>query len=690
MSEQNWKTSPDHENTGWPKGVPYIVGNEMCERFSYYGMRAILTVHLVSLYVLAGQAEDVAKDAATGAYHLFAGAVYAVPMLGAILADRFWGKYNTILWLSLMYCVGHGILAVADIPADPNTRLLLVYIGLGCIAIGAGGIKPCVSANVGDQFGRGNWFRVQTIYQIFYFSINFGSFFATLLIPFIRGDGTVLWRTSLAFGVPGILMGIATFFFWMGRAKFVHIPPKPGGKLGKLDTLAGSLMFLAIGHLYVTPAEWGWTVRIIISVVCFAAGLGVFMYRQGIEQDDGFLAILVYNLRAKLTGEEAAPLAGAGAAPKETLVEDAAGAGGSSSSAAVRGIDPDKNSTKSDSPLVESAFWSKFWGPAIRRFGLEAAEGPHAVLKVCTIFIFIPVFWAIFDQHGSTWILQAQWMDTTLMSGITALPEQVSAANPLMVMALIPIMNIVFRISGKVGFEATPLRRMVVGLMVAGASFAIAALIQQGIDPHVAEAMVAGVQQCTETGIEGMKQASMAAFQENFIHNCSNFAEGQWAQGVVDAAAHCTPDEVKQLAESVALTYKDYPATCDAWKDTSFFRIDYYANVPGRVSIWWQILAYLVLTTSEVLVSITALEFAYTQAPKRMKSIVMGLFLLTVTLGNAFVTIMTGAKDAMAEMLGGEFGQAEFFWFFCWAAVIVGALMGVRALFYKQRDFTQD
>lgn len=567
MSSTEWKTSPDHENKGWPKGVPYIVGNEMCERFSYYGMRAILTVHLVSLYVLSGQGKDLAQANATSTYHLFAGAVYAVPMVGAILADRFFGKYRTILWLSLMYCVGHGVLAVADIPADPDTRLHLVYLGLGCIALGAGGIKPCVSANVGDQFGRGNWFRLQTVYQVFYFSINFGSFFATLLIPVIRGDGTVLWRTSLAFGVPGVLMAIATFFFWKGRDKFVHIPPKPGGALGRLDTLAGSILFMAIGHLYLTPADWGWGIRGGISAACIVAGMAVFLYRQGIEQDDGFLAILLFNLRAKFSGDTTS----------DTSMQTPKGDHGAAS------------------PLVTSAFWAKFWRPAINKFGLESAEGPHAVFKVCTIFIFIPVFWAIFDQHGSTWILQAQKMDTT-MFGITVLPEQVSAWNPLMVMGLIPVMNLVYKLSGKLGIQATPLRRMVVGLLMAAGSFAIAALIQRAID----------------------------------------------------------------------------------------------VNGPGVVSIWWQVLAYLVLTTSEVLVSITALEFAYTQAPKRMKSIVMGLFLLTVTLGNAFVSIMAQAKDFMAEMLGEPFTQEQFFWFFCWTAVIFGLLMGFRSYFYEQRDFPQD
>jgi POT family proton-dependent oligopeptide transporter len=579
MAETAYRSSPDHENTGWPPGVAYIVGNEACERFSYYGMRAILTVHLVALYALTGMEQAAAEAEATAAYHTFAGAVYAFPMIGAILADRLLGKYKVILSLSLMYCVGHGILAIADIPTDPNTRLTLVFAGLACIAIGAGGIKPCVSANVGDQFGRGNWFRVRTIYQIFYFSINFGSFFATLLIPFIRGDGTELWRVSLAFGIPGVLMAIATFFFWLGRDKFVHVPPRPGGHLGKLDALSGGLIFLAIGHLYVTGGlHWG--LQAVISLVFVAAGLGVFGYRQTVEQDDGFLAIVFYNLRAKLTGE-------APPRPSTATTE-----GGEASSAGVRALDDEGGasaqdaSAPADSPLVTSPFWSKFWAPAIERFGVDAVEGPHAVFKVCTIFIFIPVFWAIFDQHGSTWILQARSMDTT-MFGIDVLPEQVSAANPLMVMLLIPIMGGVYKLCDKIGFEATSLRRMVTGMFMAGASFAIAAMIQAAIE----------------------------------------------------------------------------------------------SNGPGVVSIWWQVLAYLVLTTSEVLVSITALEFAYTQAPKRMKSVVMGLFLLTVTLGNFFVSLMAGAENLSKE---------NFFWFFAAVAGVVGVLLGGRAWFYKQRDFTQD
>ena len=113
-------------------------------------------------------------------YHLFLSSNYFFPIFGALLADAFLGKYRTIFWLSLVYCAGHLALALDD------TRLGLT-IGLSLVAIGAGGIKPCVSANVGDQFGKKNWFRVRSIFQIFYFSINFGSFGATLLIPTLNG-----------------------------------------------------------------------------------------------------------------------------------------------------------------------------------------------------------------------------------------------------------------------------------------------------------------------------------------------------------------------------------------------------------------------------------------------------------------------------------------------------------------------
>src|SRR5262249_47376751 len=180
VDANGYRTSPDQNNKGWPPGVPYIVGNEACERFSYYGMKTILQVHLTALFAMQAFAEKAAENAATQVVHLFMAGVYAFPMIGALAADRWLGKYRIIILLSLVYCVGQAVLAFAPM------SLMGMYVGLALIAIGSGGIKPCISANVGDQFGKANLFRVQTIFQIFYFSINFGSFFATLLIPVLR------------------------------------------------------------------------------------------------------------------------------------------------------------------------------------------------------------------------------------------------------------------------------------------------------------------------------------------------------------------------------------------------------------------------------------------------------------------------------------------------------------------------
>ena len=168
MAKSKYLTAPDPQETSWPKGVKYIIGNEGCERFSFYGMKSVLQVHITALFVAAAMAETAAEEHAQEMVHLFVAGVYAFPMIGAIVADRWLGKYHTILTLSLVYCLGHFVLSIAE-----NT-LTGMWIGLGLIAVGSGGIKPCVSAHVGDQFGKSNWHLVDKVFQAFYFiSIDF-------------------------------------------------------------------------------------------------------------------------------------------------------------------------------------------------------------------------------------------------------------------------------------------------------------------------------------------------------------------------------------------------------------------------------------------------------------------------------------------------------------------------------------
>jgi POT family proton-dependent oligopeptide transporter len=518
------RSAPDPEATGWPPGIPYIVGNEGCERFSFYGMRSILTLYLAR--VLYAHHPDFAAAPAAFAkahFHLFVAAVYALPMVGAVISDRLLGKYQTILWLSVVYACGNLVLALG---ADSTWG---VWTGLALIAVGSGGIKPCVSAHVGDQFGRGNWFRLRTIYQAFYFIINFGSFFAYLFIPWI-------WKHAgirVAFGIPGVLMIASAGVFWLGRNRFIHVPPRPGGKLGLLDAAASAALFMAVGHLFFTAGR-PWPVVLAVSAGCLALGAALFAWRQSLARDDGFLAITWHALATWLRRP-----------------------GGG------------------------------FWADARARFGADAVEGPIAVLRIASVFVLVSVFWALFDQKASSWILQAEAMDLTLWSGFKLLPSQIQSANPVLVMLLIPFANrILFPAAVRLGFPLTPLRRMTVGILLAALATAVIALIQGAIDAHG----------------------------------------------------------------------------------------------PGTVSIRWQLGAYFLLTMGEVLVSITGLEFAYSQAPRRMKSTIMGLWLLTVALGNVFVAAISRTRLAAASS----------FWLFAALGAGGALLFGVRAYFYQGREYVQE
>ena len=202
-SKAHYRTAPS-PTQGMPPGIPYIVGNEAAERYSYYGMRAILVIFMTKFLMNAHGELEVMTDAQAKVwFHVFVTAVYFFPIFGALLADAFLGKFRTILLLSIVYCLGHLTLALDD------TRVGLA-MGLGLIAIGSGGIKPCVSAHVGDQFGQTNANLLPKVFGWFYFSINVGALASILFAePLLHRFGP-----SVAFGVPGILMALATGQRW--------------------------------------------------------------------------------------------------------------------------------------------------------------------------------------------------------------------------------------------------------------------------------------------------------------------------------------------------------------------------------------------------------------------------------------------------------------------------------------------
>lgn len=329
-------TTPATAEAPLPRQIPYIIATEGCERFSFYGMRNILVPFLAStllLYLPLADRAGAAKDV----FHTFVIGVYFFPLLGGWLSDRFFGKYRTIFWLSLVYVAGHACLALFE------SNRTGFYTGLFLIALGSGGIKPLVSAFVGDQFDSGNKHRAKVVYDAFYWIINFGSFFASLLMPiFLRGFGP-----AIAFGIPGVLMAIALLVFWLGRKRYVNVPPTPRNPHSLLRVARTALLARAPGQ-----SRPGLMVAAIGALVALAA--------LALVPSLGLVIAVCLSLGALLVG---------------------GGVGTSLQLERARGVHPD-----------------------------DAVDGVRGVLRVLIVFALVTPFWSLFDQKASTWVLQGAQM----------------------------------------------------------------------------------------------------------------------------------------------------------------------------------------------------------------------------------------------------------------------------------------
>ncbi|XP_068139685.1 peptide transporter family 1 [Drosophila tropicalis] len=206
----------------YPKSVFFIISNEFCERFNYYGMRTVLVLFLSRVLKYP-------EDTATVVFHVFTMFVYFLCVFGAIVSDSWLGKFKTILYLSLVYICGSVLLTLGaigplNLPVETFTML-----GLALIALGSGGIKPCVSAFGGDQFKVPEQVKqITSFFSLFYFAINAGSLISTSVTPILREDVSCFDDINcypLAFGVPAILMIISVIIFVLGRPLYKIKPP---------------------------------------------------------------------------------------------------------------------------------------------------------------------------------------------------------------------------------------------------------------------------------------------------------------------------------------------------------------------------------------------------------------------------------------------------------------------------------
>ncbi|MFO1489105.1 MAG: MFS transporter [Verrucomicrobiota bacterium] len=413
----------------WPPQIKYIIGNEGCERFSYYGMLSILAGYISGDVLKGGLGKT--DDDTTTIIHLFKSVNYFTPLLGAWLSDKIIGRYYTILWVSLLYCLGHGILACSDFAGGVEGKALCLYAGLTCIAFGSGGIKPCVSAFMGDQFKPDQSHLLQKAYGAFYWSINFGSFFSFLVIPWIKNHHGY----SLAFLVPGILMGLATFIFWLGTGKYTRVPPAR-------ETNSGGFF-------------------------------PVFLHAYAAKKDSSLAPLL--NILTAL-GAPIAVIVGLATVSFAPLTPLVRGIGWATLGLMACWY----LSVVVTSLLRKFDAGDTFWSGASGRFSETEVTAARSVSPILFVFALVPVFWSLFDQTNSTWVLQGGRMVNCNLFGFQIGADEMQSMNPLIVMVLVPLFTL--GVYPKLGRLASPLRRMSYGMFLASSSYLIVATIQHRIE----------------------------------------------------------------------------------------------------------------------------------------------------------------------------------------------------------------
>ncbi|XP_073520296.1 solute carrier family 15 member 1 [Phyllobates terribilis] len=666
---------------GYPLSIFFIVINEFCERFSYYGMRAVLVLYFK--YFLRWD-----DNLATVVYHTFVAVCYLTPILGAIIADSWLGKFKTIVYLSIVYAVGQVIMSVSAIhdltdgnrdgtPDTIDLHVALSMIGLVLIALGTGGIKPCVAAFGGDQFDESQDKQRSRFFSIFYLSINAGSLLSTIITPILRGQECGIHTQQkcypLAFGVPAALMVVALVVFIVGSRMYKKVSPQ-----GNIIVQVFKCITFALSNRY-------------------------------------------------------------------------------------------KNRSKSIPKRDHWMDWAK------EKYDDLLIAQVKMVLKVLFLYIPLPMFWALFDQQGSRWTLQATTMDGNF-GAIQIQPDQMQTVNPILIIVLVPLMDIVvYPLIKKCKLDFSPLKRITVGMFLAAMAFVVAAIVQTEIDKtlpkfptgnqfqvkvinlgtdnvtvsfagNVRSPGPVSVPSFQASGYEDLQINSTIDFtyNNNISRNVSLdafFAGHRYTYIVTDADQNNVQAEWSQditrkpeqgsnaikfingLQETIMVKVnKDIVGDIQPFSFSSYtmqslgvktiqgftqtrncslpsmkfgfgssytviikecsstsMSVEYIQDIQANtVHMALQIPQFFLLTAGEVVFSVTGLEFSYSQAPSNMKSVLQAGWLLTVAVGNIIVLIVAGVS-------GLEEQWAEYILF---AALLVAVciIFAIMAYFYTYVD----
>lgn len=267
---------------GQPIGLYILFLTEMWERFSYYGMRALLVLYMTTSAMGTdprGAGLGWTNKEALALYGWYTMLVYVMSIPGGMIADKLIGQKKAVLWGAIILCLGHGVLVLTDIWA--------FYTGLGLVILGVGLLKPNISTMVGGLYKQGD-IRRDKGFSIFYIGINLGSLLATLTVGLVVAQ----WGWHAGFGLAGVVMVLGLINYIAGQKYLAQV--------GNLETVEEGEDEVSYGKLYSkifqAPKQLRITVILLVAsfVGWYSMGWGyglLFVFLTGITA----LMMMIYR-----------------------------------------------------------------------------------------------------------------------------------------------------------------------------------------------------------------------------------------------------------------------------------------------------------------------------------------------------------------------------------------------------------
>lgn len=390
---------------------------------------------------------------------------YIMPLLGALLGDSVFGKYRTILYMSMVYFLGELTLVLSSIFWDHGgLSLFATGAGLVLIGVGTGGIKPCVGALGGDQFLAHETERRKAFFSLFYASINIGSLISMFATPVLRSRYTCVGREDcypFAFGVPCALMFVAILVFVAAKSKYVQSQlPERNVLIAFCQCVWLALRRKIAGHK---------------------------LPKDGYAANEEQLAIVQNGAKkASSRFSDSTSRSTLSVSSNESMQLDKQRPNNTDApnvNLATIARDPNNKSTSRREQT--RTHWLFL---AADCYDTKSIEDFRSVLAILLLFVPIPIYWCLYDQQGSLWTLQATRMHGRLFGDASSFalePDQMSVANPLLLLMLIPVFEcFIYPSLRKVNLLTRPIQRMTTGGVLASLAFIVSALIELRIQQY--------------------------------------------------------------------------------------------------------------------------------------------------------------------------------------------------------------